>query len=138
MELILEKWEEILRTVKEEHELTDVSFDTWLKPLSVYNIEGSTLYILVPSEQMGLNYITKKYTLPIKVAIAEITGNDYEIIFILQEQAKKYGHSEEREYAFLITHSMLHLFGYDHMEPEEARVMEDKQNAILHSLNILR
>lgn len=89
MELILEKWEEILRTVKEEHELTDVSFDTWLKPLSVYNIEGSTLYILVPSEQMGLNYITKKYTLPIKVAIAEITGNDYEIIFILQEQAKK-------------------------------------------------
>ena len=89
MELILEKWEEILRTVKEEHELTDVSFDTWLKPLSVYNIEGSKLYILVPSEQMGLNYITKKYTLPIKVAIAEITGNDYEIIFILQEQAKK-------------------------------------------------
>ena len=89
MELILEKWEEILRTVKEEHELTDVSFDTWLKPLSVYNIECSTLYILVPSEQMGLNYITKKYTLPIKVAIAEITGNDYEIIFILQEQAKK-------------------------------------------------
>ena len=56
----------------------------------------------------------------------------------VQEQAKKYGHSEEREYAFLITHSMLHLFGYDHMEPEEARVMEDKQNAILHSLNILR
>ena len=56
----------------------------------------------------------------------------------VQEQAKKYGHSEEREYAFLITHSMLHLFGSDHMEPEEARVMEDKQNAILHSLNILR
>ena len=89
MELILEKWEEILRTVKEEHELTDVSFDTWLKPLSVYSIEGSKLYILVPSEQMGLNYITKKYTLPLKVAIAEIVGTDYEIIFILQEQTKK-------------------------------------------------
>ena len=89
MELILEKWEEILRTVKEEHELTDVSFDTWLKPLSVYSIEGSKLYILVPSEQMGLNYITKKYTLPLKVAIAEILGTDYEIIFILQEQTKK-------------------------------------------------
>ena len=56
----------------------------------------------------------------------------------VREQARKYGHSEEREYAFLITHSMLHLFGYDHMEPEEARVMEDKQNAILNSLNILR
>lgn len=89
MELIVEKWDEILKTVKEEHDLTDVSFDTWLRPLSVYSIEGSKLYILVPSEQMGLNYITKKYTLPIKVAIAEITGTDYEIIFILQEQAKK-------------------------------------------------
>lgn len=56
----------------------------------------------------------------------------------VMEQAEKYGHSQEREFAFLITHSMLHLFGYDHMEPEEAKVMEDKQTAILHSLNILR
>ncbi|MCI8300075.1 MAG: chromosomal replication initiator protein DnaA [Lachnospiraceae bacterium] len=90
MELILKKWEEILRTVKEEHELTDVSFNTWLKPLSVYNIENSKLYILVPSEhQMALNYISKKYALPIRVAIAEITGEDYEIEFILQEQTDK-------------------------------------------------
>ena len=89
MEQILKKWEIILRTVKEEHELTDVSFNTWLKPLSVYNIEGSKLYILVPSEQqMALNYIAKKYTLPIKVAIAEITGLDYEMEFIFQEQTK--------------------------------------------------
>ena len=56
----------------------------------------------------------------------------------VREQAKKYGHSEEREYAFLIAHSMLHLCGYDHMEPEEAKEMEDRQSAILRSLNILR
>ena len=54
------------------------------------------------------------------------------------EQAESYGHSPRREFAFLIVHSMLHLFGYDHMIPEEAKVMEEKQNAILHSLNILR
>lgn len=54
------------------------------------------------------------------------------------EQAEKYGHSRTREYAFLIAHSMLHLFGYDHMVPEEAREMEAKQAAILESLNILR
>ena len=43
-----------------------------------------------------------------------------------------------REFAFLIVHSMLHLFGYDHMEPEEAAFMENKQKQILKELNILR
>ena len=54
------------------------------------------------------------------------------------EQAESYGHSVEREYAFLITHSMLHLFGYDHMEEDEAFVMESKQKEILVQMNILR
>lgn len=56
----------------------------------------------------------------------------------VKEQAISYGHSEEREFAFLIVHSMLHLFGYDHMQPEEAAVMEDKQRNILEELQILR
>ena len=54
------------------------------------------------------------------------------------EQAEEYGHSVEREFAFLIVHSMLHLFGYDHMTPEEAAFMEDRQKQILTELNILR
>lgn len=54
------------------------------------------------------------------------------------EQAESYGHSVEREYAFLITHSMLHLFGFDHMTEEDAKVMEAKQTEILNQLNILR
>lgn len=53
-------------------------------------------------------------------------------------QAEEYGHSVEREYAFLIAHSMLHLFGYDHMEDEERMVMEAKQKEILEQLQILR
>ena len=59
-----------------------------LRPLEVYGVEGSTLYILVPSEQMTLSYISKKYYLPLKVAIAELTGTEYEIKFILPEQTK--------------------------------------------------
>ncbi len=54
------------------------------------------------------------------------------------EQANEYGHSVKREYAFLIAHSMLHLMGYDHMEAEDADVMEQKQNAILDHLKISR
>ena len=53
-------------------------------------------------------------------------------------QAKEYGHSTLREYAFLIAHSMLHLFGFDHMTDNEAAVMEEKQREILNILNISR
>lgn len=53
-------------------------------------------------------------------------------------QAEEYGHSLMRELAFLIAHSMFHLFGYDHMEEEERRIMEDKQKEVLSKLQILR
>ena len=49
----------------------------------------------------------------------------------VKEQAKEYGHSIRRELAFLVVHSMLHLFGYDHMEEEERIIMEGKQRTIL-------
>ena len=54
------------------------------------------------------------------------------------EQAEKYGHDVKREYAFLIAHSMLHLFGYDHMDEVERENMELKQEEILTHLNIKR
>lgn len=53
-------------------------------------------------------------------------------------QAEAYGHAPRREYAFLIAHSMLHLFGYDHMEEEQRLTMEKKQNDILENIQILR
>ena len=89
MNQVEKNWDKILQAVKEEHELTDVSFNTWLKPLTVDSVEGNILYILVPSEQTALNYINRKFEKPIKVAVAEITGKEYEIRFILEEEAKK-------------------------------------------------
>ena len=56
----------------------------------------------------------------------------------VMEQAMSYGHSQKREYAFLILHSVLHLLGYDHMTDEERIVMEAKQNEILDDLKIYR
>ena len=53
-------------------------------------------------------------------------------------QAEEYGHSLRREFAFLVAHSMLHLLGYDHMTPEEAAVMEAKQEEVLQRLGITR
>ena len=54
------------------------------------------------------------------------------------EQAEKYGHSKERELAFLTAHSMLHLCGYDHMEEEERLFMEQKQREILEGIGYRR
>lgn len=53
-------------------------------------------------------------------------------------QAEEYGHSPLREYAFLIAHSMLHLFGYDHMEDDERELMEERQRVIMEAVNIPR
>lgn len=56
----------------------------------------------------------------------------------IKEQAYHYGHAEKRELAFLVAHSMLHLFGYDHVNEEGAAAMEIKQDEILNNLNIRR
>ena len=56
----------------------------------------------------------------------------------VEEQAKEYGHSEVREFAFLTAHSMFHLCGYDHMNDEEAAVMENKQETVLQKLGFVR
>lgn len=91
MNIVMEKWDEILQIVKVEYDVADVAFNTWLKPLKVYEVEGNTVTILVPSEQMVLiNIITKKYKLPLQVTICEVTGMDQcEIKFILPEDVPK-------------------------------------------------
>ena len=56
----------------------------------------------------------------------------------IEEQAKEFGHSLERELGFLVAHSMLHLCGYDHMEEEERLVMENEQREIMDLVGLYR
>ena len=56
----------------------------------------------------------------------------------VRAQAAEYGHSERREFAFLVVHGMLHLLGFDHMQPQEERRMFDRQRAVLDALEIRR
>lgn len=53
-------------------------------------------------------------------------------------QAEEYGHSIKREVAFLLTHSLFHLLGYDHETPEEEKEMFQKQEKVLEKLGITR
>ena len=54
------------------------------------------------------------------------------------EQAKDFGHSYEREFAYLVVHSLYHLFGFDHIDEEDKKIMRIKEEAALSELGILR
>ncbi len=56
----------------------------------------------------------------------------------VEEQAKEYGHSFERELSYMIVHGFYHLMGYDHIKEEDKKEMRPKEDKILNDLNILR
>ena len=85
LNMIREKWSDILFYLKNEYEISDVSFKTWILPIEVAAVDGHTIILVVPEESIGLNYIKKKYYLPLKVSISEITGQDFDIRFILPD-----------------------------------------------------
>jgi len=87
MDIVNEKWPEIIEHLRVEHELSNVSFTTWIKPLKVYGIIDNTVYIMV-NMNASVEYIEKKYLLPLKVCISEITGIDYEVVFVSEDDPK--------------------------------------------------
>ncbi len=89
LDMIKEKWPAIMEYLKQEHDISDISFNTWLKPLEVVSVENDTIVIVVPEESIGLQYIRKKYYLPLKVCIEEVTGSAFEIEFVLPDQLKE-------------------------------------------------
>lgn len=68
----------------------------------------------------------------------DILGDIIISIEKVKEQAEEYGHSFERELAYLVTHGMLHLLGYDHMIEEEKKQMRKREEEILEILKITR
>ena len=84
MNTVEEKWPQIIEHLRVEHELSNVSFSTWIKPLKVYDVINNTVFIKV-NMNSSVEYIEKKYLLPLKVCIAEITGEEYEVSFISED-----------------------------------------------------
>ncbi len=89
LEKIKAQWEEILQRLKEEYEIMEPSYNTWLLPLKPYSIEDNVLRILVPDS--GSNFIAiirKKYEKQLQVTIAEVTGYSLNIDFVSEEDIK--------------------------------------------------
>lgn len=96
MDSIKKKWDEIKETIRKEYELTDVSYDTWIKPLSFYDVKDNVVIIMIPSDQAhALNYISSKYKNFFKVIISEMMNHTYDITFILEKEAAE--HKKKKE-----------------------------------------
>ena len=94
MSEISEKWELIKETVRNEYELSDISFDTWIKPLNFYDVCDNTVVIMIPSEAShALNYINTRYKSYFKVTISEIMNHEYDVVFKLEKDIE--GSSKE-------------------------------------------
>ena len=87
MNIVEEKWPEIIEHLRIEHELSNVSFTTWIQPLKVYEVINNTVIILV-NMNASVEYIEKKYLLPLKVCIADITEKEFDVIFVSEDDEK--------------------------------------------------
>lgn len=82
LDKLKDNWEQILNTIKEELELSEVSFSTWISPLEPVSAENGTVTILYPGDKNGLVYVEKKYRFFIQIAIEEVTGIKCEVILV--------------------------------------------------------
>lgn len=87
-DLINEKWDEILEILKKEHDIMDVSFNTWIKPLKIHSVENNIITLLVPDDNIGISYLNKKYYIPLKVVVQEVTGQALDIVFTHESDIK--------------------------------------------------
>lgn len=90
MEELKQKWDLIIQTLKEDYDITDMSFRTWIKPIQVYSVVGNKITLLIPennndgdgkglSYNMRVGYIERKYLAAITLTIAEIMGREYDV-----------------------------------------------------------
>ena len=84
MNLVKEKWDEIIHKLKIEYDILDVSFKTWIMPLEVCDVKEDIIFIKVPLKAY-IDIITKKYLLSLKVCIAEVIGQEYDIQLVAAE-----------------------------------------------------
>lgn len=88
MDEIKNRWDEIKDTLREEYDLTNISFSNWIAPLKFYNVKSDVVTILVPEEQAHLiNYIQKKYHICFKATISELMNHDYDVVFMVENDA---------------------------------------------------
>ncbi len=89
MDFIKENWDLIKETLRTEYDLSDISYNTWVKPLSFHSEQNDVITIMIPSDQAhALKYISSKYKSYFQVTISEMMNHTYDISFILEKDAE--------------------------------------------------
>ena len=78
--LVVNKWAEILNFFKNEFDIADVSFNSWIKPLQVYSVENNVVTLLFKENDAMIEYIKKKFYL--MTSIQEVTGEGLDVEFV--------------------------------------------------------
>ena len=81
MNIVEEKWTEIIQKLRFEYCLSNISYETWILPLKVYDVIDNTVFLSV-NLKASVEHIKNKYLLPLRVCIAEVTGTEFDIKFI--------------------------------------------------------
>ncbi len=89
MDYIEENWDTIKETLRTEYDLSDVSYNTWVRPLNFHSVKDNIVTIVIPSDQAhALNYISSKYKSYFQVTISEMMDHTYDIAFILEKDVE--------------------------------------------------
>ena len=97
MEELKQKWDIILQTLKEEYDIQDISFKTWIKPIKIYSVSGNKITLLISEEAMGISYIEKKYLAPLRVTICEVIKREYEVTLISAKEKEAAESSKKKK-----------------------------------------
>lgn len=89
MEAIKENWSTVKETIKREYNISEISYQTWIRPLEYYNVVNDVVNIIIPSDQShALNYISSKYKSFFQVTLTEMFDHNFDVKFILEKDIK--------------------------------------------------
>ena len=91
LQKLTENWQRIKDFILDEYDLSNISYNAWILPLKIHHLSGETLTVSYGSETSSdtkfvVDYLTRKYALPMSVAIEEITGIHVNVVFIVEEK----------------------------------------------------
>lgn len=122
--LVVDKWSEILDFFKNEYDISDVSFNSWIRPLQVYSVDNSIVTLLIKDNISMIEYIDRKYHTPLMVSIQEVTKEKLDLEFVTPEDIEK------REKA---TPSSARV---DNEDPQKTSIINDNRELIINQKKI--